>query len=968
MSEKAEKEALKVIRKARRDGEARVSLQRFGLTRLPEEIIELKHLKHLNLNGNEFSEFPSSLLHLTELQELYMFRCGLTSLPAGISKLKRLVEFNLTQNFLDRLPDGICALSDLQVLYLGGNSINKLPEEFYRLGELTNLYLHDNQFSSFPTSLRNYGSLVDLTIGSELRTLPKRINKFKKLRRLSLAHNKLETIPHEISSMDSMESLEVQHNRLNHFPPEIANGKEMSQILLYGNDLPSSVVSAGADSQSVLFAQLRSLTDPSMVDEIREAKLMITGEGKVGKSCLRRALNGSLDKDSDLSSSTTWGVDCGVLEIEDESSGDDRIKFNYWDFGGQKVYRITHQFFYSDQGLYLLVWDPRLGEDQCLIRDWLVRIAARTAGIAKVIIVATHAEVEGGNYRPEVDLSNYRDELRGLVVDQISVDSFTGYNIAELKRLMVLHAGGLPGVRSPINKNWDRARDQALSIDNSAPWMSYKNFSEICQSNGVDDEEAIRSIAATFLHRLGRGVWYGMDWADDAFLCDTIVRDPSWLAMAFMEVVQHEPTRLSGGILDHANLSDVWINHGREGDGWRVYQLDDHQRLLRMMRAQGVALPTKASDGERSLVPQLVPADVPDLPWVSQEDLAVDQRVIRMHSRIEPVLDGLMSHLIAVLEPYHYYLPDGRGGFWQNGIFLRNHAARFRSEAMLEIKAERNYLDLSICVVGDEPGFLLHQIDSSIDECLKFWPGASRSDTVMCPQLDRGVRCTGQFKLENVERWLAQGRSYAICHECDQATPPGDLIYGLKRRDLSEDTSRHLLQYLAYKEQRPAPASIVIFPTKSRWRDIRSWEILGRTRLKVQLRSELSGEVVCEKEFTASAGLLKYIGPAAKLGAIFFAAVPLPLSLPEDVTESLSEVSDALEKISGGVATGETDPDLRDQIGSKNLALVARFLKELGIEPRALGMDIEKAPDGKWYWMSPSEVDRHRPTPAALPS
>ncbi len=32
-----------------------------------------------------------------------------------------------------------------------------------------------------------------------------------------------------------------------------------------------------------------------------------------------------------------------------------------WDFGGQDIYHATHQFFLTNRGLFLLVWNARQG-------------------------------------------------------------------------------------------------------------------------------------------------------------------------------------------------------------------------------------------------------------------------------------------------------------------------------------------------------------------------------------------------------------------------------------------------------------------------------------------------------------------------------------------------------------------------------------------------------------------------------
>ena len=49
------------------------------------------------------------------------------------------------------------------------------------------------------------------------------------------------------------------------------------------------------------------------------------------------------------------------IELQDkeleESCGDVNVKFSVWDFAGQHVYHATHELFFSQRALYVLVWD-----------------------------------------------------------------------------------------------------------------------------------------------------------------------------------------------------------------------------------------------------------------------------------------------------------------------------------------------------------------------------------------------------------------------------------------------------------------------------------------------------------------------------------------------------------------------------------------------------------------------------------
>ncbi|RUS69413.1 hypothetical protein EGW08_022828, partial [Elysia chlorotica] len=88
---------------------------------------------------------------------------------------------------------------------------------------------------------------------------------------------------------------------------------------------------------------------------------------------------------------STVGIDINELLLEKRSKGP--VVFRTWDFGGQKEYYATHQYFLSPRSLYLVVWsiiDGERGVESLL--QWLINIQARAPG-APVIIVGTHLDI-----------------------------------------------------------------------------------------------------------------------------------------------------------------------------------------------------------------------------------------------------------------------------------------------------------------------------------------------------------------------------------------------------------------------------------------------------------------------------------------------------------------------------------------------------------------------------------------------
>jgi internalin A len=106
--------------------------------------------------------------------------------------------------------------------------------------------------------------------------------------------------------------------------------------------------------------------------------VLLVGEGNVGKSSLIPALRHEAFVEN---RPTTHGIEIGQLVLPhlDRAASRPGLTLNIWDFGGQEVCRIIHQFFFSRRALYLLVWRPREG-----VRKTRSRHGAHVSGCASV--------------------------------------------------------------------------------------------------------------------------------------------------------------------------------------------------------------------------------------------------------------------------------------------------------------------------------------------------------------------------------------------------------------------------------------------------------------------------------------------------------------------------------------------------------------------------------------------------------
>src|SRR5262249_50976709 len=164
------------------------------------------------------------------------------------------------------------------------------------------------------------------------------------------------------------------------------------------------------------------------------------------------------------------------------------ITLNGWDFGGQRVYRPTHQLFFSAPAVYLVVWKPREGPQQGFVKEW-IQLVKRREPSAKILVVATHGGPQ--QRQPDIDRQELWDLFgKDTVVDFFFVDSKPDEQgnrkgIAELKETIARVAATLPEVGRSVPKSFADVR--AALQATGAPYLPLDEVLAICRLHNIDD-------------------------------------------------------------------------------------------------------------------------------------------------------------------------------------------------------------------------------------------------------------------------------------------------------------------------------------------------------------------------------------------------------------------------------------------------------------------------------------------------
>lgn len=618
----------------------------------------------------------------------------------------------------------------------GEHTLTELPDSLGELTQLQELNLHNNR----------------------LTVLPKSLGQLTQLQELNLQNNRLTTLPDSLGQLTQLRSLNLQNNRLTALPNSLGKLVQLESLNLGNNPLSPELAAAYSEGLDAVKRFLRARAEAGEV-VLNEAKLILVGEGEVGKSCLLSALRGDPFEEG---KSTTHGIQIKPVKVADPTTRY-AITLNGWDFGGQRVYRPTHQLFFSAPAVYLVVWKPREGPRQNFVHEW-IRLVKHREPEAKILVVATHGGP--GARQPDIDRQEIWDLFgKDTVVEFFFVDSKSGQGISELKEAIAKVAGALPEVGRSVAKSWHDAR-VALK-DLGCAYITTQQAIGICNRHKMTEGDA--KLFLTIEHRLGHLIHY----AHDPLLKDIVILKPDWLASAISFVLDDKVTRAAHGLASHEHLSKLWNDANREAE--HRYPEELHSVFLKLMERYDlcyrVAAPgTDLHDGT-SLIAQLVPDVRPDTieQWpVGPPNNGDSQqvqicRIVDAAKNVPAAAEGLFFQLIVRLHKYSLGRADyQKSVHWQRGLVLvddtGSHAFLEHIDTNVRISVRSPYPERFLAALTYEVKWLVET----------FWKGMRCDVTVPCLTIQNDdITCSGLFEVSKLIENLGRNRQDQPCSICN---------------------------------------------------------------------------------------------------------------------------------------------------------------------------------------------------------
>ena len=624
--------------------------------------------QHFTEQGKTFEELPK-LRRYIEIRQQY----------AGDEQVRRWREFDFKEKNGYALNDAgqvlglivrraglqdaalIGAFRHLVYLDLSWNELADVTP-LTGLTQVTTLWLYNNQLTDV-TPLSGLTQVTTLYLSGNHLTDVTPLVDLMQVKRLELSHNQIKIFPEAFLERDREIAWKDE---------DISKG-----INLFDNPLttpPSEIVKRGKQAIRRYFQQKFEAGQ----DVLHEAKLLIVGEPGAGKTTFaQKMLNAAYQLQPDEVS--TQGID--VLQWEFplpsfDSAQDDRLawddgrvesrhperpvlslskesrrvfRVNIWDFGGQEMYKATHQFFLTKRSLYVLVADSR--KEDTDFYYWL-NIVALLSDNSPVIILKNEKQ-DRVRELPERQLRGEFTNLKEILPANLATNRGLS-TVMDTARHYLTH---LPHVGAVLPKTWVNVRN-ALEQDRRN-YIPVEEYYRICERHNFT-RRADQLQLSGYLHDLG----VCLHFQDDDLLRKTVILKPEWGTAAVYKVLDSPTVIRQLGCFTREDLNAIW----REDD-----YADMRGELLQLMMKFQLCYEIQGRAGQY-IAPQLLSENAPDYAWETHpQPLPVGETGdLRVRYAYEFMPKGRLTRFIVAA---HQFIEDQRL-VWKSGVVLRKDGAR----------------------------------------------------------------------------------------------------------------------------------------------------------------------------------------------------------------------------------------------------------------------------------------------------
>ena len=671
-----------ILRTKKSSKEKNLTLDNCRLKSIPEEVRGFVKLRNLSLFNNQINELPDFISDLKHLISLNLSNNEIIIFPENLKGNTYVKYLYLKENKVNHLV-GLETMVNLEKLYLSSNKLLSLGVDFSNLLKLKEVDVSNNLITKFPKSLL-IDSIKILNISNnEIKSIPSEIKQLKKITKLDISNNNISELPDEICELSELRELNLSGNKISILPKGFNKLKKLTKLTIAGNPIgepPIEIRNQGLSAVLNYYIHLGNSV------KLNEAKLLIVGEGGVGKTFLlnRLVLKQTID------TITTEGIDIKKWNVHcNNGDGFDRnIRLNVWDFGGQEIYHSTHQFFLTKRSIYLFVWDARHSNNEILSFDYWLNIIKILSSNSPVIIV--HNKID--ERIKKIDEKGVKETFPNIL-SFINVSAKTGENIDKLEKEIRENVLNLPHIGDNLPEVWSQVREKLDSM--SENYIKYERYLQICNSFGLDKKES--KHLSQYFHDLGVFIHF----SDNTILKSVVFLKPEWVTNNVYKIFDIKDIVSNYGKFNHDLLENELVDYDSEK---MIY-------IIELMKKFELCFELANSS---FIIPELLNQEKPDTNIKVEDSISMMYQYYFMPA-------GIITRLIVRLNESLY-----EDLYWKNGVYLK------LKNTFAEVISNQFKRSIKISVTGEDKVVLLGIIKRELELINKSLNNPSHKIKIQC--------------------------------------------------------------------------------------------------------------------------------------------------------------------------------------------------------------------------------------------
>jgi internalin A len=751
------------IAQARAEKSKHLDLSNCKLTQIPE-LLGLEQLEVLYLTGNQLTRIEN-LDKLPNLRGLHLSSNKLTRIE-NLDKLPKLRLLDLDSNQFTRI-ENLDKLPNLQTLWLHSNQLTRI-ENLDKLPNLQELYLTNNELTRIE-NLDKLPNLQTLSLSFNELTRIENLDKLPNLRELQLNNNQLTRIE-SLDKLPSLQTLVFSTNPIADFSPllpflqkgmawhyakdvderlNITYGDRKQGIILGNNPIANPPIYVAEQEADAVLRYWEMKVNGAKEVNLYEAKIVLVGEGGMGKTTLRCKLNDWKAK-MPTKNDRTRGID--VTPHPFAHNGNNYIGY-VWDFGGQDIYYSLHRFFLSDEAVYIVVTQSRNNEHK--FDYWLPNIRL-FAGKDNPILL--FCNLHKGFKNSAISIDEYKKAFNiaaGLF--EVDLSKLKDDNaLRAFKDTLYHYISQLPAISKPIFETWLMVRRHLSGIASKHFEITYATFKDICAEYEVKGGDV--DILGRLLHNLGIVLWYH----DKPLLKDMLVLQPTWVTGAMYKLIDDKRISNNNGHFSQSDIDRLWKKEAYA----------QRKDALLALAAQFKLCYERRDQAQHYIIPARLSKDQPDIAanWDDKVGISIEYQY-------EFMPHGLVNQITAQL---HQHIQDDKHA-WNKGVVL--HHERFQAQVCIKEDAFRRKISLSVAPSYDAKK-LMAVVMEEMDNIHKTFVGIVYDIIIPCPC--DNCRAPNKadpttFKYQKLLDWVREDRNKIVtCNEGKQTQFKAiDLLEGI---------------------------------------------------------------------------------------------------------------------------------------------------------------------------------------------